>query len=326
MNGEHSQPLLDVRHLTVAVTSPEGVRALVPHSVGFTVQTGETLALVGESGCGKSLTALAIPGLIPPACRIVAGQVGFDGQDLVGRHERELERLRGTRIGYIFQEPTTALNPVFTIGDQIAETLRVHGIARGRRAWEQAVEWLDTVRIPEPARRAHDYPHQLSGGLKQRALIALTLACRPSLVIADEPTTALDVTLQAQILDLLRELRGAYNLALLLISHDLAVVAGIADRIAVMYAGRIVEQGPIRPVFAQPAHPYTRALLAAIPGRTSGRRLQTIDGAVPALTSLPTGCAFGPRCPVREAVCSSVVPPTIDAGPGRTVSCHLRGY
>jgi peptide/nickel transport system ATP-binding protein len=243
-----------------------GMLTPVVHDVSFTVATGETLGLVGESGSGKSLTALALLGLVRPPGRITSGSVRFRGRDLLALRESELRAIRGADIALIFQEPSTALNPVFTIGDQIAETLVVHGRADWPAARARAVELLDAVRIPDPARRAQDYPHQLSGGQLQRVLIAMALACRPSLLIADEPTTALDVRIQADILDLLRDMRAQFGLAMLLITHDLGVVAGMADRVAVMQAGRIVEEAPVRTLFASPQHPHTRALLASIPG------------------------------------------------------------
>jgi oligopeptide/dipeptide ABC transporter ATP-binding protein len=234
-----------------------------------------------------------------------------------------MRQVRGAEIALIFQEPMTALNPVFTIGDQIAETLVVHGRAGRRQALGQAVELLDAVRIPAARSRLADYPHQLSGGMRQRVLIAMALACRPSLVIADEPTTALDVTIQAQILDLLREMRSAFNLSLLLITHDFGVIAETADRVAVMYAGRLVEEGPVRAVLRQPGHPYTRGLLASIPGGVPGQRLSAIDGQVPIPGELPPGCAFNPRCPDRFEPCTAAPPPDYPVGAGHKAKCYL---
>jgi oligopeptide/dipeptide ABC transporter ATP-binding protein len=231
--------------------------------------------------------------------------------------------VRGAEISLIFQEPMTALNPVFTIGDQLRETLLVHGRATRQDAGSRAVELLEAVRIPDAARRVSDYPHQLSGGQRQRVLIAMALACRPALVIADEPTTALDVTIQAQILDLLREMKSAFNLSLLLITHDLGVIAETADRVAVMYAGRIVEQGAVRDIFRQPQHPYTRGLLASMPGGAPGSRLRAIEGTVPALGALPPGCAFNPRCPDRFEPCTVAPPGDYVTGPGHTAKCYL---
>jgi peptide/nickel transport system ATP-binding protein len=238
------------------------------NDVSFQVAAGETLGLVGESGSGKSITAFSILRLLPPAARIVSGEIRFEGRDLLALDEREMQAVRGARISLIFQEPMTALNPVMRVGEQVAEALYVHGHGR-TEARQKAVELLEAVRIPEPTRRAREYPHQLSGGMRQRVMIAIALACTPRLVIADEPTTALDVTIQAQILDLLRELQSRFNLALLLITHDFGVIAEMAERVAVMHKGRIVEQGPVRQILRAPADPYTQRLLAAVPG--SGR-------------------------------------------------------
>jgi oligopeptide/dipeptide ABC transporter ATP-binding protein len=234
-----------------------------------------------------------------------------------------MRAIRGAQIGFIFQEPMTALNPVFTIGDQIAEALLVHGKTSRSEAHARAAELLDAVKIPEAARRLRDYPHQLSGGMRQRVLIAIALACQPLLLIADEPTTALDVTIQAEILDLLQEMKEKFHLALVLITHDLGVVAGHADRVAVMYAGRIVEDAPMRQLFRSPAHPYTRGLMASIPGGAAGQRLRAIEGSVPNLLRLPPGCAFEPRCPERFDRCTTAPPPRFDAGPDQHARCYL---
>jgi peptide/nickel transport system ATP-binding protein len=299
--------LLSVQHLSTVFDLPGGAAAAVT-DVSFHVDAGETLCLVGESGSGKSVTALSILRLVQPPGRIAGGRVVFKGRDLLGLDERAMQQVRGAGIALVFQEPMTALNPVFTIGNQIEETLAVHGLARGRAGRDRAVELLDAVSIPDPSRRVRDYPHQLSGGLRQRALIALALACNPSLVIADEPTTALDVTIQAQILDLLRDLKRRFGLGLLLITHDLGVVAEMADRVAVMYAGRIVEQAPARMLFRDPRHPYTRGLLASIPSGAAGSELHAIPGTVPPLGHLPAGCAFAPRCSHRFEPCDKAVP------------------
>jgi oligopeptide/dipeptide ABC transporter ATP-binding protein len=317
-------PLLRVDHLTTVFDTPRGAIAAVD-DVSFEIRAGETLGLVGESGSGKSVTALSIMRLVQPPGRIASGRMLFEGRDLRELSEREMQGIRGARIALIFQEPMTALNPVFTIGDQVAETLTVHGRASGREAKRRAIELLEAVRIPDAAARAGDYPHQLSGGQRQRVLIAMALACRPALVIADEPTTALDVTIQAEILDLLREMKTAYQLSLLLITHDLAVVAGTADRVAVMYAGRIVEEAPVQALFESPQHPYTRGLLASMPGGAPGRRLRAIEGAVPALGALPPGCAFNPRCPDRFDPCTTTPPDDATVGPDHTVKCYLHG-
>src|SRR5687767_6743660 len=264
-------PLLDVQHLSVSFGGP----APAVDDVSFQIAAGETLGVVGESGSGKSVTAFSILRLVQPPGRIVSGRVIFEGRDLLRVTESEMRQVRGARISLIFQEPTTALNPVMRVGDQIAEALTVHGIATQGEARDRAAGLLEAVHIPDAARRARDYPHQLSGGMRQRVMIAIALACHPALVIADEPTTALDVTIQAQVLDLLRELRSQYNLALLLITHDFGVIAEMADRVAVMYRGAIVEQGPVRQILRAPTHDYTRGLLAAVPGlgpRTAGGR------------------------------------------------------
>jgi ABC-type dipeptide/oligopeptide/nickel transport system ATPase component len=259
-----SETLLDVRHLTVEF-GPQGRARPAVNDVSFQILPGETLGLVGESGSGKSMTAFSILRLLPPGGRISGGEILFDGGNLLQLGEREMREVRGARISLIFQEPMTALNPVMRVGDQIAEALFVHGHSRASAA-QQAVELLEAVHIPEAGRRARDYPHQLSGGMRQRVMIAIALACKPPLVIADEPTTALDVTIQAQILDLLRELRTRFNLAYLIITHDFGVIAEMADRVAVMHEGRIVEQGEVRQILRSPAHPYTQRLLAAVPG------------------------------------------------------------
>jgi len=315
-------PLLEVQHLTT-VLDVDGRALRAVDDVSFDVRKGETLGLVGESGSGKSMTAFSILRLVQPPGRIAAGRVLFQGRDLLTLPEREMRKVRGAGIALVFQEPMTALNPVFTVGDQIAEAMLVHGLANRAEAKRRAVELLDAVRVAQPERRVRDYPHQLSGGLRQRVLIAMALACRPSLVIADEPTTALDVTIQAQILDLLREMRAAFDLSMLLISHDLGILAGSADRIAVMYAGRIVEQGPVRAVFRSPAHPYAKALLASIPRGATGRRLKAIEGTVPPLTELPRGCAFAPRCPVAMPECLEQPPEAAGIGVDREVRCFL---
>jgi len=293
------------------------------NDVSFEIHAGETLGIVGESGSGKSVTALSIMRLVQPPGRIAGGRLMFKGRDLLTLDDRDMQRVRGAGISLIFQEPATALNPVFRVGDQIAETLLVHRRATRREARTRAIELLRAVRITDPDARVRDYPHQLSGGMRQRVLIAMALACQPSLVIADEPTTALDVTIQAQILDLLREMKSALNLSLLLITHDLGVIAETADRVAVMYAGRIVETGPVREIFRRPGHPYTRALLASMPGGQPGQRLRAIVGSVPLLDDLPPGCAFNPRCPDRFDPCTTAPPPDYAAGPAQTAKCYL---
>ncbi|MEO5897837.1 MAG: ABC transporter ATP-binding protein [Vicinamibacterales bacterium] len=316
--------LLSVQHLTAGfVISGRFVPAVI--DVSFDVAPGETLCIVGESGSGKSVTALSIIGLVSAPGRVAGGSVIFNGRNLVGLGEGDLRHVRGAEIGFVFQEPMTALNPVITIGSHIEETLRVHGRATRRTARARAIELLDAVSVPEPQRRVAEYPHQLSGGLRQRALIAMALACDPKLLIADEPTTALDVTIQAQILELLRSMQQKLGLALLLITHDLGVVAEMADRVAVMYAGRIVEHAAVRDLFATPKHPYTEGLLASIPGGAPGSRLRAIQGTVPPLGSLPPGCSFAPRCPYRFDPCPTADPGDTRLENGRTVKCYLHG-
>ncbi|MGE3840362.1 MAG: ABC transporter ATP-binding protein [Vicinamibacterales bacterium] len=316
--------LLAVEGLTTAFPVA-GRLAPAVDDVSFEVRRGETLGLVGESGSGKSLTAFSILRLVPPPGQMTSGRIWFDGLDLSALGESDMREIRGARIGLILQEPMSALNPVMTIGDHIAETLVVHGRAGWSAARRQAAEWLDAVKVPDPERRARDYPHQLSGGQRQRVLIAMALACQPSLIIADEPTTALDVTIQAQVLELLGSLKTQFNLSLLLITHDLGVVAHSADRVAVMYAGRIVEQGTVRDVFRNPLHPYTRGLMASLPRGAAGSRLQAIEGTVPPLAEPLGGCAFAPRCPARFALCDRSAPPPIQAEPRREVRCFLHG-
>jgi oligopeptide/dipeptide ABC transporter ATP-binding protein len=317
-----SNDLLVVDHLTTVFDLPTGPAAAVD-DVSFVVRRGETLCLVGESGSGKSVTALSILRLVQPPGRIAGGRVLFKGRDLLQLPEREIRRVRGADVGLVFQEPMTALNPVFTIGSQIVETLLVHDRVPRSGARRKAVELLAAVRMPEPERRVDDYPHQLSGGLRQRALLAMALACGPSLLIADEPTTALDVTIQAQILDLLREMKGRLGLSLLLITHDLGVVAQTADRVAVMYAGRIVEEASAGELLRDPKHPYTRGLLASIPGGAAGRRLRAIQGTVPPLGQVPAACAFVPRCPDRFDPCDKQPPARTALDGERAVRCFL---
>jgi len=300
--------LLAVRDLRVAF-GPTTVLS----GVSFDLDAGETLAVLGESGSGKSVTALTVMGILDPPARVTGGEVRYRGQDLLTLPERDRRRVRGREIAMVFQDALSALNPVFTVGWQIAETLRVReGLSR-RDALARAVELMDLVRIPAARDRLHDYPHQFSGGMRQRVSIAMALALDPAVLIADEPTTALDVTVQAQILDLLADLRRERNMALLLITHDLGVVAEVADRIAVMYAGRVVEHADVRSLFRAPAHPYTRALLASAP----------IVGAPPNLADLPAGCAFQPRCGYARDVCRTTQPSTVDIGGGRASACHF---
>ncbi|WP_326535165.1 ABC transporter ATP-binding protein [Pseudorhodoferax sp.] len=308
------QPLLQVKDLRVAFSSRRG-QAMVLNGVDFGIRAGETLCVVGESGCGKSMTALALLRLIPsPPGRIAGGQVWFQGEDLVAADEARMREVRGNRISMIFQEPMTSLNPVFTVGEQIAESLRLHAGLDAAAAQQRAVEMLKQVGIPAPERRVHEYPHQMSGGMRQRVMIAMALACRPDILIADEPTTALDVTVQAQIFDLLRDLQREKGTAILLITHDMGAVAEMADRVMVMYAGRVIEQGTCAQVLSAPAHPYTRGLIACLPELGSSQApqredLPEIPGVVPSIWELGSGCAFRARC--REALprCATEVPP-----------------
>jgi peptide/nickel transport system ATP-binding protein len=316
-------PLLRVERLRTVFRLADGREAPAVDDVSFAIGRGETLGLVGESGSGKSMTALSIIRLVPPPGRIAAGRIDLEGRNLLDLDEAGMREVRGRRIGFVFQEPMVALDPVYTIGYQIQETLAVHGLARGAAAKRRVLELLDAVRVPQPARRAREYPHQLSGGLRQRAMIALAIAAEPSLLIADEPTTALDVTVQAEILDLLREMRRAFNLSLLLITHDLGIIAEMADRVAVMYAGRIVEHAPVDRLFSSPGHPYTRGLLASIPGQQAGKRLLAIPGNVPPLGRLPPGCAFAPRCPSRFEPCDRRPPDPYDLGGDQDARCFL---
>ena len=299
--------VLEVRNLKTSFFTGEGVVKAVD-DVSFSVGSGETLGLVGESGCGKSVTAMSITRLVSPPGRVVGGQILLNGQDLLGLSEPEMGRVRGSQISMVFQEPITALNPVLEVGFQIAEAVAAHEKVSRHEAWDRAVESMRAVSIPDPEKRAKDYPHHLSGGMRQRVMIAMALVCRPTLLIADEPTTALDVTIQAQILELLDSLRHQYNLSMILISHDLGVIAEVAENVAVMYAGKIVEIGPVMDVFHNAKHPYTQGLLHSIPKLGSSLaqkvRLDVIDGMVPNLLHLPTGCAFAPRCHKRTPECS----------------------
>lgn len=314
-------PLLEVRDLSVELQTHRGP-ALAVRDASFTLERGESVGLVGESGCGKSITAMALMGLLPEGAR-VSGSILFDGQQLVGRTEREMCALRGDRIGMVFQEPMTALNPVHTVGGQVAEPLRLHRGMSSPQARKEAIALLDRVGIPDAARRADAYPHQFSGGQRQRITIAMALACGPDLLIADEPTTALDVTIQRQILELIRELVAERGMALLLISHDLGVIAQNVRRMLVMYGGSVVESGATASVFARRMHPYTLGLFAARPGlRTAkGQRLATIPGTVPELVDLPKGCPFAGRCGFTIAECHVTVPPPYEVDPGHHARC-----
>ena len=315
--------LLEVRNLSTVFHTDQGDVPAV-NNISFQVNAGEVLGIVGESGCGKSVTSLSILRLLSPPGEIVAGEILFDGEDLRKKSEKQMQDIRGNRISMIFQEPMSSLNPLMRIGDQIAESLILHkGVSRmeGR---SEAARLLNAVRIPDAAQRAHDYPHQLSGGMRQRVMIAIAIACNPKLLIADEPTTALDVTIQAQILDLLNSLRMEYGLSILLITHALGVVAEIADRVLVMYAGKIVEDAPVSEIFSNPQHPYTKGLLQSIPRITPEKkkdRLNTIEGTVPDLLHLPRGCSFYERCSYRMDQCRADFPNPVLINAGHTAAC-----
>ncbi|MDY7090931.1 MAG: ABC transporter ATP-binding protein [Actinomycetota bacterium] len=317
-------PLLDVRDLQVEFRTRDGVARAV-NGVNLRLHPGETLAVLGESGCGKSVTAQAIMGILdtPPA-HVTGGQVLYRGVDLLRLPESDRRKVRANRIAMIFQDALSALNPVYTVGFQLAELFRVHrGTSRGE-AKRRAVDLLDQVRIPDARRRVDDYPHQFSGGMRQRVMIAMALALDPEVLIADEPTTALDVTVQAQIMSLLAELQRQRNMGLMLITHDMGVVADVADRIAIMYAGKVVEEAPVYDIYARPAHAYTKALLESIPRLDhKGRALNVIRGLPPALTDIPQGCAFHPRCAYAREICRLEPPPAYQIAPQRIASCHF---
>jgi oligopeptide/dipeptide ABC transporter ATP-binding protein len=320
-----SDRLLEVTDLKTYFDTDEGVVKAVD-GVSFHLDRGETLAVVGESGSGKSVTSLSVMRLIPtPPGRIASGQMLFEGQDLVGKSEREMRRIRGNEISMIFQEPMTSLNPVYTVGDQIAEAIVLHQGKSYRDAMKLSIEMLDLVGIPEPAKRVKNYPHQMSGGMRQRVMIAMALSCGPKLLIADEPTTALDVTIQAQILDLMRKLQREIGMSILFITHDLGVVAEVADRVVVMYAGRAVEEGDVNDIFARPQMPYTLGLMNSIPrvdrAAEHQDRLEAIPGNVPNPLYLPEGCAFHPRCRFATDECKKVNPALEDTGNGHMVRC-----
>jgi oligopeptide/dipeptide ABC transporter ATP-binding protein len=316
--------LLAVDDLRVHLFTPRGVVRAVD-GVSFSVAAGSSLGIVGESGCGKTMTALSLMRLIPaPPARIVGGSIRFDGEDVVAMAPARLRALRGGDIAMIYQDPMTSLNPVFTVGEQIAEAVRLHRHDSRAAAWLRAVEMLRLVGIPDPERVAGAYPHQLSGGMRQRAVIGMALACDPKLLIADEPTTALDVTIQAQILDLLRRLQGELGTAIILITHDLGVIADLVDEVVVMYAGKVVEQAPVRWLFADPQHPYTRGLLRSVPSlETREHRLRTIEGTVPPAFAMPAGCRFNPRCALVRDICREQEPALLPAGHARAACWAL---
>jgi peptide/nickel transport system ATP-binding protein/oligopeptide transport system ATP-binding protein len=324
-----TKALLQVQDLNTYFKTDEGLLTAV-NGIDFSICRGETLGLVGESGCGKSVSALSIMRLIPePPGRIVKGRILFEGQDLVRLTESEMRRIRGNAISMIFQEPMTSLNPVHRVGNQIAEAIKLHQNVDQTRARRRAIEMLAKVGIPDPQRRAREYPFQLSGGMRQRVMIAMALSCNPKLIIADEPTTALDVTIQAQILDLMKKLQEDFGAAILLITHDLGVIAEVAERVAVMYAGRIVEMADANPLFAEPMHPYTQGLMASVPHidrpAAPGKLLETISGMVPSLLNLPPGCTFQDRCERVFERCRSQEPPLIEFGSKHSARCWLYG-
>jgi oligopeptide/dipeptide ABC transporter ATP-binding protein len=319
--------LLEVKNLQTHFPTKAGIVKSV-NDVSFHIDEGELLGLVGESGCGKSITALSIMRLIANPGKIVGGSIKFKGEELTTAGNERMREIRGDDISMIFQDPMTSLNPVYTVGEQIAEALRLHRKLDKKKSWEAAIQAMKEVAIPDAARRANDYPHQLSGGMRQRIMIAMALACDPELLIADEPTTALDVTIQAQILELLNDLRKNRKLAILLITHDLGVVAEVADRVCVMYTGKIVEESPVEEIFAAPKHPYTQGLLRSVPkmravGETREQRLQTIEGTVPSPTNLPKGCHFAPRCQYRMEKCTHGEIPLFELENDVKVRCVL---
>ena len=322
------QPLIDIRDLHTQFFTDDGLARAVD-GVSYSLQRGETVGVVGESGCGKSVTALSVLRLIPnPPGRIVGGEILFEGNNLLDLSPAEMRRIRGNDISMIFQEPMTSLNPVFTIGNQIAEAVRLHQGLSKKEAMNKAIEMLALVGIPVPERRVHEYPHQLSGGMRQRAMIAMALSCNPKVLIADEPTTALDVTIEAQILDLMRNLQSELGTAIIMITHDLGVVAEMARKVVVMYAGKIVEQAPVEDIFAEPNHPYTQGLLQSLPrvdkdATGEKHRLQEIPGIVPSLLNLPKGCKFASRCPKAMAVCEDEEPVLEQIAPNHYSSCWL---
>jgi oligopeptide/dipeptide ABC transporter ATP-binding protein len=318
-------PLLDIRRLSTHYVSARGTRVTrAVDDITLSLDQGQTLGIVGESGSGKTTLALTLLRMLPPAARIVSGEMMFEGEDLLKKPEGEMRRIRGKRIAMILQDPMMSLNPLFTVGDQVAEPIRVHEGTPRRSAWKRATELLKAVRIAAPETRVREYPHQLSGGMRQRIVGAIAISCEPRILIADEPTTSLDVTIQAQYLNLLRELQREHNLALIFITHNLGIVAKMCDQVAVMYAGRLVEAGPVKQIYNSPAHPYTRALLESIPRLGDNRqRLTAIDGQPPDPSAPPPGCAFHPRCPNVMDRCRSEVPPEFRVADAQTSRCWL---
>jgi len=321
-----AEPLLSVRNLKTYFYTDEGVVRAVD-GLTYDLHKGETLGIVGESGCGKSVHALSVMRLIPtPPGKIVEGEILFEGKNLLKLPDEEMRHIRGNRIAMIFQEPMTSLNPVLTIGEQIAEAVILHQRLDKKAAWERAIEMLERVKMPVARERIKDYPHQFSGGMRQRVMIAMALSCNPSILIADEPTTALDVTIQAQILDLIRELQQEFNMAVIMITHNLGVVAELTDNVVVMYAGKPVEHADVNRIFQDPKHPYTWGLLHSIPKLYERKeRLIPIEGQPPSLIDLPPGCPFAPRCQFAMEICVQADPPDYDVGPNHTAKCYLHG-
>ena len=323
--NDMAEVILKLENLQTAFDTDEG-RLIAVDDVSYEVHAGQTIGIVGESGCGKSVSALSIMRLVPnPPGKIIGGRILFKGQDLAKLSTPEMRKIRGNEISMIFQEPMTSLNPVFTVGDQIMESVVLHQGLNRKEAKAKAIEMLKLVGIPAPDRRVDEYPHQLSGGMRQRVMIAIALSCNPSLLIADEPTTALDVTIQAQILDLINGLRKKMGMAVMLITHDLGVVAEVCDYVVVMYAGKIVEQGSVEDIFLRPTHPYTRGLLNSLPSmsnKSKGKRLETIPGMVPDLKALPKGCRFQDRCPRKEDKCEEAEPSYTNVAAGHSIACY----
>jgi oligopeptide/dipeptide ABC transporter ATP-binding protein len=318
-------PLLELENLSTHYVSAQGTRVVrAVDDVSLRIHAGETLGIVGESGSGKSTLALTIMRVLPPAAHIVSGKMMFEGEDLRQKSDEEMQRIRGRRMAMILQDPMASLNPLFTIGNQVGESIRVHEGASRATAWNRARELLKAVRIPSPETRVRQYPHEMSGGMRQRIVGAIGISCEPRLLIADEPTTSLDLTIQAQYLKLLRDLQRAHGLALIFITHNLGIVAKMCDQLAVMYAGRVVESGPVSRIFNSPAHPYTEALLNSIPRMSDDRqRLTAIDGQPPDLSKMPPGCSFAPRCTRAFDKCFQMAPPATVAEEGRTARCWL---
>ena len=320
-----ARPLLELNNLSTHYVSAQGARVVrAVDEVSLRINAGETLGIVGESGSGKSTLALTIMRILPMAAQIVSGQMLFEGEDLLLKSDEEMRHVRGKRIAMILQDPMASLNPLFTVGDQVGETLRVHEGASRASAWSRAVDLLKAVRIPSPETRVTQYPHEMSGGMRQRIVGAIGISCEPRLLIADEPTTSLDLTIQAQYLALLRDLQREHGLALIFITHNLGIVAKMCDQLAVMYAGRVVESGPVSQIFNTPTHPYTEALLNSIPRMSDNRqRLTAIDGQPPDLSAMPPGCSFAPRCPEVFDRCRAQAPPAFTTAEGRSARCWL---